>query len=1015
MTPSRRTRLAAAAAAAALAAVGVAGWWATRAPLDRLGAGSDDAGARRSSGRVSFNRDVRPILNQNCTGCHGGVKAQAGVSFVFREGAMGVGESGRRTIIPGNPGASEMIRRVSSTDPDYRMPEADHAPPLSPEQIALLRRWVDDGAEWEEPWAFVAPKPQRVPRVARADWAHGPVDQLVLARLEREALAPSPEADRAALLRRVSLDLTGLPPTPEELAAFLADRSADAYERQVDRLLASPHYGERWAAHWLDLARYADTKGYESDRGRSTWPYRDWVVGAFNRNLPYDRFVTEQLAGDLLPDATLDQIVATSFHRQTPVNDEGGTDDEEFRVAAVIDRVGTTWAAVNGVTFGCAQCHAHPYDPIRHDEFYRFAAFFNNTRDADHFNDQPVIRVPRDSARAAEVFRLQRERQTLYRATVDSGVALAAAARAWTRVPVAAASAAFTDDSGTAPLPVTFDLRAGEVRVQGTVRSGSHYDLVARPDPSTLAAVTALRLEVPPQNEGKARHTPEPGFVVTQVEAWVVRADGREEPVSFRHYARDSYDPIPSAPRPRRVVVAAPAGARRRRQAPAPPATPPAVVTPSGFGADPKLSRTRWMVAIPVEPLRLTTGDHIKLRLTHDLNSARRPLERLRLSASADPRWTALGASPGIARQLARIDTLRQRIDSVPATLLPVMEELPPRERRETRLFVRGNFLDKTGAPLAPDVPAVFPPLPKDAPRDRLTLARWLFAPGHPLTARVAVNRYWEQLFGVGLVETLEDFGSVGEPPSHPELLDWLALHFQNDLRWDQKRLLRELVTSATYRQSARATPELLAKDPRNRLLARGPRQRLTAEMVRDQALLASGLLSRKMGGPPVMPPQPEGVWQSVYNDAKWVDAQGEDRYRRAVYTYLKRSSPYPSMLTFDGSARDVSLLRRIHTNTPLQALVTLNDPVYHEAATALAARMRAAAGEPGARLAFGMRATVSREPTAAELAVLRRLYDDVLQESAGGRAAASSADRELAALTAAASAMLNLDAALSR
>jgi hypothetical protein len=342
------------------------------------------------------------------------------------------------------------------------------------------------------------------------------------------------------------------------------------------------------------------------------------------------------------------------------------------------------------------------------------------------------------------------------------------------------------------------------------------------------------------------------------------------------------------------------------------------------------------------------------------------------------------------------------------------MEELPPRERRETRVFVRGNFLDKTGAPLTPDVPAVFPPLPKDAPRDRLTLARWLFAPGQPLTARVAVNRLWEQLFGVGLVETLEDFGSVGEPPSHPELLDWLALHFQNDLHWDQKRMLRELVLSATYRQSARANPELLARDPRNRLLARGPRQRLTAEMVRDQALLASGLLSRKIGGPSVMPPQPYGVWSSVYNDAKWTDAQGEDRYRRAVYTYLKRSSPYPSMLTFDGSPRDVSLLRRIHTNTPLQALVTLNDPVYHEAAAALARRMRGAGAAPNDQLAFGMRATISREPTAAELAVLRRLYDDVVGAAAAS-AAAPSTDRELAALTAAASAMLNLDAALSR
>jgi hypothetical protein len=970
---------------------------------------------------IDFNRDIRPILNEKCVACHGGVRQLGDVSFIYREEALGKGKSGRPTVVPGRPRASELMARVTSHDPETRMPY--RASPLETREIDLLRQWIEEGAHWEDHWAFVAPKRPEFPNVKHTEWPRQPLDRFVLARLENEGLTPSPEATKAELLRRVSLDLTGLPPTPEALSSFLADEDPDAYEKQVDRLLVSPRYGERWASMWLDLARYADSKGYEKDADRPVWPYRDWVIESFNRNTPYDRFVITQLAGDLLPDASLDDRIATTFQRLTPVNDEGGTDDEEFRLVAVMDRVATTWSVLNGLTINCVQCHAHPYDPVRHDEYYKFLAFYNTSRDADREDDFPTLHVAKAVSKRAEAASLVERRSGSMNEIVASGRDLEAGS-AWTPLPIASARinevsmlekivadlekssrdpeiqrkkdredilkwfrgeiALKRDElsaSRKAP-PRSLDIEDGQARAAGTISSQAMYDLEAAL--GEAMRLTALRIEVLPRDAQVARHTPEEGFIVNRVEAWLLTTtpEGtKEQPIELRQFARDSLEVEASAAKAKPDEV-------------------------GRFSADPKLDRARWIVAIPATPIAAAPDSRLKVRLTQAGNISGRPapVRRVGLATSTDERWTALANDPALLEKRAELSRIQMALAKIPGVALPVMEQAAPYEQRHTLLFERGNLLAKVGQPLSPDVPAVFTRLPADAPRDRLAMANWFFSPAQPLTARVAVNRYWEQLFGTGIVETLEDFGSVGQPPSHPELLDWLAVHFQADLRWDMKALLRELVTSATYRQGARVSPELSARDPANRLLARGPRQRLTAEMVRDQALAAAGLLGSDIGGPPVMPPQPEGIWSTVYNDEKWIESTGADRHRRAIYTYLKRSAIYPSFVTFDASEHVVSLARRIPTNTPLQALGTLNDPVYAEAAEALARQMMKASPDLDARLNAGARRVLSRELSPGELRELASAHADA-RRMAG----------DSAAFQAVAAILLNLDAALTR
>jgi mono/diheme cytochrome c family protein len=984
---------------------------------------------------IDFNRDIRPIFNANCMACHGGVKQASGVSFSYREQALGKGKSGRPTVVPGSPQASELIARVTSKDPDVRMPLG--GTPLTARQIGLLREWIKEGAPWSDYWAFVPPKPQSLPPVKKPGWVRQPLDRFILARLEREGLSPSTEADKPALLRRVSLDLTGMPPTPDELAAFLADTSKNAYEKQVDRLLASPRYGERWATMWLDVARYGDSKGFEKDRSRTVWPYRDWVIDAFNRNMPFDQFVIKQLAGDLLPNPTFSDLIATSFHRQTQANDEGGTDDEEFRISAVMDRTATTWSALNGVSFNCVQCHSHPYDPIRHSEYYKFMAFFNTQRDADiafdnaRKDDWPVLNVPKDKAQYLEAGRLQHQMRTLRNAIVAASRSAEAGQQQWKPLPIQQAGvsealaiksllaqlsakpagkkkadqiAELRKDLARAeahPPEAALHVRNGLVESSGTVPRRSVFELTA---PFNVAQLTALRIEVPAADAVRDSHSPEKGFIINHVDAWVVRPDGGADKIAFRLLAPDAVD-----------ALIGDIARDERNTEDVKPARPPAgmmerVAANSGVLADPNLFFTRWVVAVPDNPLQLPAGARLKVQLTQTepVNQTTGAAPRLRLSTSNDPRWTKLAHSPDIENDIASLEDLDHSLAAIPTVPVPVMAEQASYEKRQTLEYDRGSFLTQIGPNLTPDTPALFPKLPANAPRNRLTLARWFFQPGQPLTARVAVNRYWEQLFGTGIVETQEDFGSAGELPSHPQLLDWLALHFQNDLHWNQKALVREIVTSATYRQSAKSTAVLREKDPRNRLLAHGPQQRLSAEMVRDQAMLASGLLNPKMGGPPVMPVQPENIWNVVSNNPeRWVNATGSDRYRRAIYTFVKRTALYPSFVTFDAADRAMTTPRRISTNTPLQALVTLNDPVYHEAAVALAGRMiKDIKGPLDERLNYGAKLVLSRDLTPAELAPLHQLYI----QTAGGPQPAS-----LAGYAAVGTALFNLDAALTR
>ena len=1046
---------------------------------------------------IDFNRDIRPIFNANCMACHGGVKQASNVSFSYREQALGHGKSGRPTVVPGNPQASELMSRITSKDPDVRMPL--NAAPLSEKQIGLLREWIKEGAPWSDYWAFVPPKAQPLPAAKNAAWVRQPLDRFILARLEKEGLAPSPQADKPELLRRVSLDLTGMPPTPEEQAAFLADTSPNAYEKQVDRLLASPRYGERWATMWLDVARYGDSKGFEKDKSRTVWPYRDWVIDAFNRNMPFDQFVIKQLAGDLFPKPGFDDLIATSFHRQTQANDEGGTDDEEFRIAAMMDRTATTWSALNGVSFNCVQCHSHPYDPIRHNEYYKFMAFFNTQRDADiafdnaRPDDWPILDVPTDRARYPEADRLQKQIAALHDAVVAASRAAEAGAGQWKALPIqqatisealaikalldkaqakggdaskggdhkqakagdkagdqkkpdhqkmAKAGGAKKDGDGedkrakrietlqkdlaraqAHPPEATLRIADGMAESKGTVPRNTVFELNAS---FNTPALTALKIEVPTASTDAA-HSPEKGFIVNHVDAWIVRPDGSADKIAFRLMAPDAVDSLigdvardmkangrgkvkvyekDKTGRPVEKMVAA-------KEPEVAPRTPDEVMQSiaanSGLLADPSFFYTRWVVAVPDRPLQLPAGAKLRLQLTQTeaVNQTIGAAPRVRLFTSNDARWTALAHAPQIARALADMEQLDHDLAAIPSVQVPVMDEQAGYEKRQTLEYDRGSFLTQIGPNLAPDTPALFPKMPAGMPHNRLTLAKWFFQPGQPLTARVAVNRYWEQLFGTGIVESQEDFGSAGDLPSHPELLDWLALHFQDDLHWNQKALVREIVTSATYRQSAVSNAALREKDPRNRLLARGPQQRLSAEMVRDQAMLASGLLNPQMGGPPVMPAQPDNIWNEVSNNPeRWVNATGPDRYRRAVYTFVKRTSLYPSFVTFDAADRTQTTPRRISTNTPLQALVTLNDPVYHEAAIALAGRMVKDKGTLDDRLDYGARLVLSRDLDADERASLRRLYVKV---------AGSAAPASLAGYTAVGTALLNLDSALTR
>lgn len=889
--------------------------------------------------KIDYNTQVKPILNKKCISCHGGVKRKGGFSLMTREDALTPAESGKAAIVPGDPDASEFIRRLETHDPEERMPYREE--PLSGDEIDILKRWVSEGAEWGAHWAYQplrAPQPPQPPRRwwgllpnENEGWVRNDVDRYVLERLEKEGLRPAPEADKHILLRRVSLDLIGMPAPDSVARQFLSDSSSMAYEKLVDALLASPRFGERWAAVWLDLARYADTKGYERDAARFIWRYRDWLIDAFNADMPYDRFLTEQLAGDLLPNPDDARYIATAFHRNTMTNDEGGTDNEEFRVAAVMDRVNTTWEAVMGTTFACTQCHGHPYEPFRHEDYYRFMAFFNNTRDEDTWEDYPALRHFTQDADSLKFLELQGWLKE--NVSPEKAAAIELFVKTWQPALYSIAADSFTRCE-------LYDTKWLTMRDHSFARL-KNIDL-----------------------SGKSR-------VIwrywTGLDGgrWTVRLNRPNGPVLFSTTLKNT---------------------KGKRE-----------IVHLDFPKQPAGARDLWLC---YENPRLKTPE--EAGMSFDWFHFTEPFPGQDPKAEAGF-WQVLRAE---------------------SAFTPIMLENPAAMQRETRVFERGNWMVK-GQKVEPGVPSFFPALPANAPRNRLGLAAWLSDPQHPLTARVMANRLWEQMTGRGIVETLEDFGSQGIAPTHPELLDWLAWRLMHDHRWSVKSLLRDIALSATYRQSSAVGPELLERDPGNRLYARGSRVRLGAEQLRDQALRVSGLLSEKMYGSGVMPFQPAGVWQSPWNGGDWKQSSGEDQYRRAIYTYWKRSSPYPSVLSFDGVAREVCVARRIRTNTPLQALVMLNDSVYVEAARRLALSVAGQDAVQDARrqIALLYEKALGRPPDAARLEPLYQLYLKALQRYRNNPAARSEMTGcdpahdlpEQAALAMVAGAVFNLDEFLTK
>jgi hypothetical protein len=947
---------------------------------------------------VSFDRDIRPLLTAHCTACHGGVKKAGGISFLSRETACAEADSGLRAIVPGAADKSELLRRITSIDADERMPPPDHGRSLTADEAELLRRWISAGANWQMHWSFEPPVEPPVeppaPALQNPLWPQRPLDAYVARRLDQEGLAPSPPAGPAEWLRRVSLDLTGLPPTIDDYELFLAaggggpDVAADREARatQVDRLLASPHFGERWASMWLDLARYADTLGFEKDPNRTIWPWRDWVIRGFNDDMPFDRFTVRQLAGDLLPDATIDDLLATAFHRNTQSNDEGGTDDEEFRMAAVIDRVNTTWTAWQGTTFGCVQCHAHPYDAFQHDDYYRFLAYFNETQDRDLTDDFPRLTIPADPHDREALPELLRSVEAKRRELNADGAALAHA-NEWK--PVAVAHAAAT--MGT--LTPAGD---GWVKAGGTLLIGVRYDLDIDLPPGT----TALRIDLALDSGGSEAAPPERGAVLSHVTLDLPPPVGEPGPTSE--------PPLPVPVAIAEVFADAIDG----------PFDPESTLHPddAGFGGYPTLDRPRWCVLALADPAAVAAGGRVRVGIKQSARANAGfqgcPLRTFRITASTDSRWTPQFRDESRRRRRDDLAADRQALAKIGGASVPVLRKVDPGLKRQTHVFVRGNRMD-CGAAVEPGIPAVVAP-PATMPTDRLGMAEWLVGDTNPLAARVLVNRLWAEMFGIGIVESLEDFGSSGQRPSHPDLLDHLALRLKRDHRWSVKAFLREIALSATYGQTAAASPALVARDPRNRLLARGPRSRLTAEMVRDQALVWSGLFAPAIYGPPVFPPQPEGIWKSVYNGGVWEPSQGPDRFRRSIYTFVKRTAGYPALLAFDAPSRDLCSPRRFPTNTPLQALVTLNDPMFTELAAGMASRMREAGTTPRERIAFGCRLLTLDAPPAAMIDALEGLHATALEEFTKP-ADTPAADVDLAALGIVATAILNFDQSLAR
>jgi hypothetical protein len=1126
---------------------------------------------------IDFNRDIRPILSNNCFFCHGPDSKERkggkdGLRFDTPEGILADLGNGTAAVVPGKPEQSSLLKRIKSTDPDELMPPKSSGKKLSPHEIELLTAWIQQGAKYAGHWSYTKPVRPQVPTVKDAEWPRGDIDRFLLARLEKEGLHPSEAADRYALIRRVSIDLTGLPPTIQEVEAFIKDSDPKAYENLVDRLLAKPTFGEHWAQMWLDLSRYADSAGYADDPPRTIWLFRDYVIRSLNDNKPFDQFTIEQIAGDLLPNPTEDQLIATAFHRNTLTNNEGGTNDEEFRNVAVVDRVNTTMAVWMGTTINCCQCHNHKYDPISQEEYYKLFAFFNNTDDADRRDESPLLQIFTEAQRQqqtewkAELARLEPTLKTL---TPE----LIAAQTKWQEAfPLNLTWQGLVPGSAKSQVESMTKIdETGAVHVA----AGAKNDTYSVEIPMAATTLRALRLDVLPDPALPGMGPGHAGgnFVLTKVSAVLTppsgtslngqyvrielpgknkllslaevqvfqgadniapRGEARQVSVDYDGPAKLAIDgntnghyyegkstthtaagdnpwwevDLKSPQKIDRIAVwnrTDGAGERlanfkililNEKHEPiwqkeiAQPPTPSAEFSVNGHRAiefqvavadysqpsfdaahvlnnkDPKtmgwaiggaLGQAHSLTLVAKGSTEIPAGSTLTVSLEQQSSHTNHTLGHFRLSVTGEPRveeWakTPAGVIDALRTETARrspqqvelitnhflsiapeldatrkqIAALQKQIGDLKPETVPIMKELAA-NRRVSKIQLRGNFQD-LGAEVTEGTPAVFPPLPADVPRNRLALAKWLVDDNNPLTARVIANRYWEQLFGVGIVATSEEFGAQGDQPFHPELLDYLATELIR-LKWDTKAFLKTLVLSAAYQQSSKVTAELQHRDPDNRLLARGPRFRLSAETLRDQALFVSGLLSPKMYGAPVKPPQPSiGLSAAFGSGIDWQTSAGDDKYRRGIYTTWRRSNPYPSMATFDAPNREVCTVRRGRSNTPLQALVTLNDPVYIEAAQALGRRMIAASGSTADRVRFGFQLALARPPRDAEVARLVSLYEQShLQFSQNAEEARRLATdpigpappmtdvTELAAWTVVGNVLLNLDETLMK
>ncbi|REJ89722.1 MAG: DUF1553 domain-containing protein [Planctomycetota bacterium] len=980
-----------------------------------------------------FAREVRPILAKNCFKCHGpdDETREAGFRIDLAESVRTEADSGAVPITPGDPAASEVIRRIFADDPAERMPPADSNLQLTENEQHTIRRWVAAGAEYSPHWAFVRPVRPEIPPVADENWPRNQIDHFILARLEQEGLAPSPPADRYTLIRRVSLDLIGLPPTPEEVDAFVNDQTEGAYQRLVDRLLRSPHYGERWARRWLDLARYADTNGYEKDRPRSIWPYRDWVIDALNDDMPFDRFTIEQLAGDMLPGATVEQRIATGFHRNTMLNEEGGIDPLEFRFHAMTDRVATTGTTWLGLTLGCAQCHTHKYDPISHREYYQLMAFRDNA-------DEPELDLP-DPA-LEEQYQQQLEQADQLLAGLGSTIDDPRPENERRREAVDREFAAWleqqreqtVDWTPLTPVAMSSNLplltleEDNAVFVSGDTTKLDTYQLTYRPE---LEGITAVRLEALPDDRLPAHGPGMTYYEGTKGDFFLgefeLTADGT--PVVIAD-ASESYAENRFGANPVSAALCTDGNVQ------------------TGWSVHGRIGERHTAVFLLQEPLGKC--DELKLKMIFGRHFAS-SLGKFRLSATTDPRRAQardlteevesllalpdgdldeaqlqtlrtafLLQAPELAEQTQQIRHLRKRPAAV-TTL--VMLERPPENPRPTHIHHRGEFLQPT-EPVVPAVPGFLADDDAASVKTRLDFARWIVSSDNPLTARVAVNRQWAAFFGRGIVGTQEDFGIQGDPPTHPQLLDWLAVELMED-GWSMKRLHKLIVMSAAYRQSSIVSPEHLEADPGNRLLGRAPRIRLEAEVLRDSILTASGLLSPKIGGPSVYPPQPASVTsEGTYGALPWTASEGEDRYRRSLYTFSKRTAPFAMYATFDGPSGEACVARRDKSNTPLQALTLLNDQMFIEASQALGREFAMAGGPVEDRMTRLFRRCLTRPPGAEEVADLTQFFESQLTRFESGEldAAVVSGEGEAdpttrAAWTVTARILLNLDEMVMR